>query len=246
MYNQKSENLGDNPFEAFIITLSLKEILKVQLFWYLTNILVLLSQNYLYFELPYLDNLYILTFKIIGSSIFIAILLYWTTMKYDLNFYDLGINFNYFMSNLNLGLKLSFLILVGVITIQLTTSINLINPLIQIVNAKSLNSSILYFILLFFFYLIPAFSKELFYRGFIYYYFKNNYGLLIGSILSVIYYTCSYLDPQPSALSIHLLMGIITNYLYEKTDSLVSSTILQASYQASLSLYLFSFDKWPF
>lgn len=224
----------------------LKEIIKAQLVWYLINFLIIFFQLYVSFEIPYINNFYMIIFKFIGHSFFISFLLYYTTIVYELSFQDLGVNFTNFIHNTKLGIKLSTIFLFSIILVHLIDKKIEITPIIEIKNSKDFELSIIYFLLLFLCYLIPAFSKELLYRGFIYYHFKKEYGLILGLIISVLYYTFSYLDIKPTSIILHILMGIITTYLYEKTDSLVTSTIFQATYQASLSLYLFSFDKWPF
>ncbi|PRX26243.1 hypothetical protein BX659_12180 [Orenia metallireducens] len=226
--------------------LYLKEIIKAQLVWYLINFLILFFQLYVSFDIPYINNFYIMIFKFIGSSFFISFLLYYTTMVYDLSFQELGISFKNFIENSKLGLQLSFFFLFGIIIIHLSDKNLRVNSIINIHNGNDFRLSIIYFVILFICYLIPAFSKELFYRGFVYYHFKKEYGIIIGFMLNTLYYALSYLDLRLITIAIHLLMAILTTYLYEKTDSLVTSVIFQATYQASLSLYLFSFDKWPF
>ncbi|WP_018249319.1 CPBP family intramembrane glutamic endopeptidase [Orenia marismortui] len=240
-----TEEQASKEKEAYIPSY-LKEILKAQLIWYLINFLIIFFQLYVAFDIPLLNNIYILIFKIIGHSLFISFLLYWTTMIYNLSFHELGINFKNFIANTSLAINISLFLLSGAIIINLTITNSKITPLIYIKDVNSFNQSLIYFILLFICYLIPAFSKELFYRGFIQYYFKEEYGVIIGSIISILYYTFSYLDIRLTSILLHFLIGFITTYLYEKTDSLITSVIFQATYQASLSLYLFSFEKWPF
>jgi len=226
--------------------LYLKEIIKAQLIWYLIHFLILFFQLYVSFDIPYIDNFYIMIFKFIGSSFFISFLLYYTTMVYELSFQEIGINFKNFIENSRLGLKLSSFFWFGIIIINLSDQHLKLGSIVSINNGEDFRLSIIYFIILFICYLIPAFSKELLYRGFIYYHFKKEYGIIIGFTLNTLYYALSYLDLRLITIVIHLLVAIITTYLYEKTDSLVTSVIFQATYQASLSLYLFSFDKWPF
>ncbi|MCK8816171.1 CPBP family glutamic-type intramembrane protease [Natroniella sulfidigena] len=223
------------------------DLIKAQFIWYLINFLIIFFQTYVSpDELPYLEEIYFLIFSIIGQGLFISFLLYWTTMIYELSFAELGINLNNFLTNLKLGLKISCPFLIGIIFIHLILTTEQITPLIIITDLDQLASSLLYFLLLFIGYLVPAFSKELFYRGFIYYQFRQNYGLKLGFLASLIYYTVSYLDFRLSSLLIHFIVGAITTYLSHKTDSLLAATIFRSTYQASLTLYLFSFSNWQF
>ncbi|OCL27802.1 CAAX protease [Orenia metallireducens] len=244
MSKEKDQSTENNEHQNKY--LYLKEIIKAQSIWYLINFLILFFQLYVYFDIPYINNFYIMIFKFIGSSFFISFLLYYTTMVYDLSFQEIGINFDNFIGNIKLGLQLSSFFLLGIIIIHLSDNNLKINSIINIHGGKDFRLSIIYFMILFICYLIPAFSKELLYRGFVYYHFKKEYGIIVGFILSTLYYALSYLDLRVITIVIHILVGVITTYLYEKTDSLVTSVIFQATYQASLSLYLFSFDKWPF
>ncbi|WP_408955537.1 CPBP family intramembrane glutamic endopeptidase [Natroniella sp. ANB-PHB2] len=227
--------------------LPLIDLIKAQSIWYLINFLIIFFQSYTSPDkLPYMKEIYFLIFNIIGQGLFVSCLLYWTTMIYELSFVELGINFDNFFNSLKLGLKISNPFFIGIIIIHLILTAEHITPLIIITDLDQLALSLLYFLLLFIAYLFPAFSKELFYRGFIYYQFKKFYGLRLGFIISLIYYTVSYLDFRLSSLLLHFIMGLITTYLYHKTNSLLASIIFRSTYQASLTLYLFSFSNWQF
>ncbi|AGB40239.1 CAAX amino terminal protease family [Halobacteroides halobius DSM 5150] len=221
------------------------DLIKLQLIWYLTNFLIIFCQNYIQFELPYFNDLYQIIFKVIGRSFFISFLLYWTTI-YNLSFEELGIKFKNFLEDFEIGLEFSLFLLLGIIIINLSISEKIIHPLVKISNLTELTLSLFYFGIVVISYLIPAFSKELLYRGLLFYYFKDKLGAKLGFIVSNLYYVVSYLDLRPGSIIIHLLVGIITTYLYYKTESLIASTIFQTIYQASLIVYLFSFSNWPF
>ncbi|MCK8826203.1 CPBP family intramembrane metalloprotease [Natroniella acetigena] len=227
--------------------LTLIDLVKAQSIWYLINFLIIFFHTYSSpDQLPYMEEIYFLLFSIIGQSLFVSCLLYWATMIYELSFMELGINFENFLTNLKLGLKVSHPFLIGIIIIHLILTTEQITPLIIVTDLDQLALSMLYFLVLFIGYLFPAFSKELFYRGFIYYQLKRAYGLRLGFIISLIYYTISYLDFRLSSLLLHFIMGVITTYLCHKTDSLIAAVIFRSTYQASLTLYLFSFSNWQF
>ncbi len=223
----------------------LPKIFKVHLVWYLINFITLFLQSHLSFEITYINNIFIILFKIIAKIIFISFLLYWSTINYNLSFQKLGITFKNFIQNCSLGISLSWPVLIGVIVIHLALPNKAVTPIITITTFKELNLSLIYFLALFIGFLIPAFSKELLYRAFIYSQFKEEHGFLVGSIISNIYYTLSYFDLRVESMIVHLIVGVITTYLYERTDSIIASTIFQTTYQASLTLYLFSFSNWP-
>ncbi|GAB6099885.1 hypothetical protein JCM16358_17640 [Halanaerocella petrolearia] len=223
--------------------LTIIDLIRLQLIWYIINFLVIFCQNHIQFELPYFNDLYQIIFKIIGRSFFISFVLYWIT-NYDISFSELGINFNW--TSTKVGVRISSFLLLGMLIINLSFTKEIITPLIDIRDVTDLTSSFFYLLLLIIGYLIPAFSKELFYRGFIYYHFREKFGGKLAFIISNLYYTISYLDIRLNHLVIYLLIGIITTYLYHKTESLLAPTIFQTIYQASLTLYLFGFSEWLF
>ena len=220
------------------------DIIKFQLLWYILNFLILFFEQNIAFDLPILDNLYLISFKIVGRSLFLAFFLYWATMIYDLSFKDLGITIKNFFSNLKLGFILSCPLLIGIIISHL--NLKNINTLTSISNLEDLSLSLIYFILIFICCLIPAFSIELFFRGFLFKELKKRYGLLIAFVLGISYYTLIHLDFRLEIIFLHSIVAFITTYLYYKTDSLLAPTIFQATYQASLTTFLFSFTNWPF
>ncbi|MBM7557986.1 CPBP family intramembrane glutamic endopeptidase [Halanaerobacter jeridensis] len=220
------------------------EIIKFQLLWYLFNFLILFLEQNLAFDLPILDNFYLISFKVVGRSLFIAFFLYWALMEYGLNFKDLGITFKDLFANLKLGLMVSWPLLLGIIFSHL--HLNNLNTLITIDTIEDLSTSLIYYVIIFFGCLIPAFSTELFYRGFIFKQLKENHCYLIAFILSTSFYTLIHLDFRSHIMLLHFIMAFITTYLYHKTDSLLAPTIFQATYQASLTTFLFAFTGWPF
>ncbi|GAB6138757.1 CPBP family intramembrane glutamic endopeptidase [Halanaerobaculum tunisiense] len=221
------------------------QLLKLQAIWYLINFLIIFCQHYVQFEIPYFNDFYHIIFKVIGRSFFIPYLLYWATI-HDLSFRDLGITTNNLWLNLKLGTKISLVLLAGIIIINLSLTTAEINPLVMINDLKDLTTTLLYLPLLVIGYLIPALSKELLYRGIVYHYWRTKLGWTIGLLISNLYYVISYFDFTLGHLIIYLLVGLITTYLYYKTKSLVASVLFQTIYQASLTLYLFSFTNWSF
>lgn len=219
-------------------------IIKFQLLWYLFNFLILFLERSLAFELTLLDNLYLISFKIIGRSLFISFFLYWVTMTYQLDFKELGITNKDFFANLKLGFVISWPFVLGIIISHF--HLNNLNKLIAIHNFTQLLTSLIYFTIIFITCLIPAFSIELFFRGFIFSQLKNKYNSFIAFILGSVYYMIVHFNFSPHVLILYFIISFITNYLYHKTDSLLAPTIFQATYQASLTTFLFTFTGWPF
>ncbi|MGM0502729.1 MAG: CPBP family intramembrane glutamic endopeptidase [Bacillota bacterium] len=220
------------------------DIIKFQLLWYLFNFLILFLEQNVAFDLPLLDNFYLISFKIVGRSLFLAFFLYWATMVYSLSFKNLGLTIKNFFSNLKLGVIVSCPLLLGSILCHFY--LKDLNTLININNLEDLMISLLYFIIIFVFCLIPALSKEVFFRGFIFTQLKKKHGYLIAFILELSFYALVHLNFKTEIIIIHLIVAFISTYLYHKTDSLLSSIIFQATYQASLTTFLFSFLGWPF
>lgn len=220
------------------------EIIKFQLLWYILNFLILFFAENLAFDLAILDNFYLISFKVIGRSLFLSFFLYWATINYDLDFKELGITHKDFFANLKLGLTLSWPLLLGIISIHFYLSD--LNTLVAIQSLEDLSTSLIYFIIIFICCLIPAFSIELFFRGFIFKQLKKRHGSFLAFILSTAYYTIIHFNFTLQIIILYSIIAFITTYLYYKTDSLLAPTIFQATYQASLTTFLFSFTGWPF
>ncbi len=224
-------------------TITSKQIIQIQLIWYMINFLIVFGQKNIGFELPYFNNLYQISFKIIGRSFFISFLLYTITTR-ELDFSNLGLTRSNFLFYFRLGIKLSSFLLIGLIIANI--SLTNYNPLIKITTPSQLATSLFYFGLVSAGLLIPALSKELFYRGLVYHYLQKKWGGDRAFFLTVLYYTFSYLDLRPGSLAVHFFVGGITTYLYYKTENLIAPTVFQTAYQAGLTVYLFSFSDWPF
>ncbi len=159
-------------------------------------------------------------------------------MFYQLDFKALGVtNYNFF-KNLITGIKISSSLLLGIIIINLIS--DNITASFKINDINALSKSLAYFVITFLFYLIPAFSKELFFRGFINYQFSILYKPRKAFIYTVLYYTIAHFDLRLPILMINFLVGLITTYLYYKTGSIVASTIFQTVYKAAIAVYIFS------
>lgn len=189
-------------------------------------------------SLIYFIEIYLITFKIVGRSIFISILLYLSTMVYQLDFKALGVTNYNFLKNILTGIKISSGLLLGIIIINLIS--DNITAAFKINDINTLSKSLTYFVITFLFYLIPAFSKELFFRGFINYQFSTLYKPWKAFIFTVLYYTIAHFDLRLPILMINFLVGLTTTYLYYKTGSIVASTIFQTVYKAAVAVYIFS------
>jgi membrane protease YdiL (CAAX protease family) len=222
------------------------EIFKLQFVWYLSLALVALTQLYNFPNIPDRFNALVhYSFSIIIKLFIIAYLLYVLLIKKDLPLTKIGLSAKSYIQDILLGIKIScpfFLLTILLINLQhqnLTFN-KLFQPLIKINSLEELIISLFYLFLLTILTLIPAATIELFYRIIIYNFFKEKLGTLLGSLICSTYYSFTLLKPE--LLIIHFLIGLISVYLYERTNSLIPAIIWQSFYQSTIILYIFGFQ----
>jgi len=73
--------------------------------------------------------------------------------------------------------------------------------------------------------------EELFYRGFIYTWLRERLGIWSSMVISSLIFTVVHI-PTYNTLLLNFLVGIICAWVYEKTESVVSSIIVHAVFNA--------------
>jgi len=224
-----------------------KEIIMLQLLWYLGPLLISLAKDYNLPNIPEFESFFYYSFLLVIKLLIITYLVYTLLFKHNLSLSKIGLALDNYTKDLKLGLKVSYpLPILTILLINLQhqhlTFDTTFQPLVRITSIDELTSSILYFIILSLLSIIPALATELFYRIIIYNYFKERIGIIFGTLASSLYYALSLLEFNFGFLLHYFIIGIIAVYLYERNNSLISSIIWQSFYQTTSILYIFGFQ----
>lgn len=225
-----------------------REIVKLQLLWYLSLVLISLTQKYNFPNIPERLNAFAhYSFGITIKLLLMAYLFYILLFNHNLSLSRIKLSFKNNLTDLKMGIKISYpfsLLTILLINLQHQNlgSHQLFQPLIKITSFKELITSLFYLLLLNLLTLIPALLIELFYRVIVYEFFKERLGIFLGALISSLYYSLALLKLNFGFLIAHFLIGIISICLYERHDSLISAVIWQSFYQSTIILYVFGFQ----
>ncbi|MCK8824386.1 CPBP family glutamic-type intramembrane protease [Fuchsiella alkaliacetigena] len=223
-----------------------KELLKLQLIWYLSLLLLSITEYYHLPNMPELESFFHFLAGISIKLLLIAYLIYTLLFKQNFSLKQIGLSSQNLFTGCKLGIKVSLPLLVMILLLihlpQEHLNLNQkFQPLITVSSLEDLINSFFYFLTLLLLTIVPALATELFYRVVIYQFFKERLGVLLGGIVAAIYYAITLLNFDPNLLLAHFLVGGISIYLYERSSSLIAAIIWQAIYQATIILYIFGF-----
>lgn len=98
-------------------------------------------------------------------------------------------------------------------TMSLQTQVTLMNVFIAFVSAA----------------IISPVYEEIFYRGFLFRFFSNRYGVWPGMLISSAIFTLAHL-PTYNTLPVNFVSGLIFAWAYEKTGSVIPSMIIHGTF----------------
>lgn len=73
--------------------------------------------------------------------------------------------------------------------------------------------------------IISPIYEEIFYRGFLYRFFSNRYGVLSGMIISSLIFTVVHI-PTFNTLPVNFFSGLVFSWVYQKTGSIIPSILI--------------------
>lgn len=190
---------------------------------------------------PSLTDLRVIPISLIYASLFISfplsiVLPYFVKRKYGMKIKDLGLNFSKFYANLGFGLlgyitavTISILIIFVIATIvgysDFFTSGTSAQRIIQLtLDTKSIVGTFVLIVLLCIY--VPT-VEELYFRGFMYVSFRARVGIKTASCISAFIFSVAHLDF--AYFPYYFIVGIISNYLFEKRKSLIPSICLHST-----------------
>lgn len=232
---------------GFIKYLNYKDILIILGLWLLTVIFGLFTRQF-DFKSIFVSNFMHYMFIISGRFIFLALLIFYLTSFYPINFREIGFNNNKIPAQLLLGLSLVFalfIIILLIINIPLSYVPNInFTPVYKIKNPEQLVNSLLPLIFLFIANLVLGFSEQLLLDKIVFELFNfiicNKF---ISFLLTGLFYSILLFTFTPSRILLNFLIATICLILYFKTDSILSSSIFMAGYY---SIYIFYIFGWEF
>lgn len=180
-------------------------------------------------------NLYKISSKLgmlIAYVYLLLVLAYLFVFKFKQNIKILGLKKAGLKKNISLGLLIAFvsyLMVDGLYFLLWPNHYTMEN--IKLV--KNLNSFLDYFLLFLIAFILGPFIEEIVYRGILYSPFRKKYGPMKAIIISSIFFTIIHFVLPTFIFS--LLLG----FLYEKTESLISTIVAHSIYNLFVTLTAF-------
>lgn len=225
-----------------------KDMIILYLIWFFLQGFNQMIQEQLFFEGSiFLTQVIHYLFFLFLRLVFIPIVLYFILYRYTLPVEKFGLTTKKFSNRVKLGLKISYpialLIFIFVHLPLVHTDANL-KPMIIATNPENIALSLVFFILLVFMTLIPAFSEELLFRGLTFNFLEERFGAKAALILNALLYGLFYLRFDLSFIGLRVVLGFFSTYLFWRTKNLIPSTILQACFHSAMILYVFGWGWW--
>lgn len=77
--------------------------------------------------------------------------------------------------------------------------------------------------------IVSPIYEEIFYRGFLYRWFRGKYGILIGMVVSSLIFMVVHI-PTYNVLPTALVSGLFFSWTYEKTGSIIPGIIMHSTF----------------
>lgn len=77
--------------------------------------------------------------------------------------------------------------------------------------------------------IVSPIYEEIFYRGFLYRFFEQRFGVWIGMIVSAGIFTLAHL-PTTNTLLVNFVSGLVFAWVYERTNSIYSSMVIHGTF----------------
>lgn len=227
----------------------LRHAISLQLFWFLLNGLIILSQQFT-FSLKDITDLFHFLYFMSGRLIMIPIILYFATILEERSFAQLGLTKKDLATNIRTGIRLNLPLLAMVllfINLPLSSGASKalsFHPLFTIHDPSDLGQSLLYLLPLSFVAFLPALAEELLYRGILWPIFRKYFGIYVGILFNAAYYAFIFFEFQIEIFLLKFCVGLICAILYHQSGSLAAPVTFQALYHAIFILYIFGFSYW--
>lgn len=229
--------------------MKIRHAASLQLFWFLLNGFIILSQQFT-FSLRNITDFFHFLYFMSGRLLMIPIILYFATILDEQSFSKLGLTLRDLKENLWLGIQLNLPLLFMVILFMNlplgggSLDNGALKPLFTITHPVDLGKSLPYLLPLAGVTLLPALAEELLFRGVFWPIFRRYFGIYIGILLNASYYAFIFFEFQGELFLIKFCVGLICCILYHRTQSLVAPVTFQTLYHAIFILYLFGFKYW--
>ena len=228
--------------------LTMKDMLILYLSWFFLEGFYQMIAEQLFFEGSiFFTQLIHYLFFIVLRLVFIPLVLYFILYRYTLPVEKFGLTTKKFSQMVKLGLKISSpigLLIFLFVHLPLVYTNSQLNPMIIATNPENIALSVVFFFLLVFMTLIPAFSEELLFRGLTFKFLEERVGRTIALFLNALLYGLFYLQFDLSLIGLRIVLGFFSTYLFMRTKNLIPSTILQACFHSAMILYVFGWGWW--
>lgn len=228
--------------------IAIKDMVVIYLIWFFLQGFYQMIAEQLFFEGSlFFTQLIHYLFFIFLRLVFIPVVLYFILYRYTLPVEKFGLTTKRFSHMVKLGLKVSCpigLLIFIFVHLPLVYTNSQLKPMIIATNPENIALSVVFFFLLVFMTLIPAFSEELLFRGLTFNFLKERLGTTTALFLNALLYGLFYLQFDLSFIGLRIVLGFFSTYLFWRSKNLIPSTILQACFHSAMILYVFGWGWW--
>ncbi len=227
--------------------LTIKDMLILYLLWFFLQGFYEMTTQLVFEGSLFLTQVVHYFFFIVARLLFVPIALYFILYRYSLPVEEFGLTLKRFWANIKLGFKTSFplvLLVLFIVHLPLVYTDSKIQPMIVASNPEEIATSLVFFVLLVFMTIIPAFSEELLFRGLTFSFLEERLGSVKALFLNALLYGIFYMHFNIYFITIRIILGFFSTYLFWRCRNIIPSTILQACFHASFILYIFGWGWW--
>ncbi len=227
--------------------ITLHKLLIMYLVWFFLTGFFEMTKQLVFEASPFLTQGIHYMFFITTRLIFIPIVIYFIIYRNSLSLESIGLTKKNFFSMVKVGIKISFItipMILFLVHLPLVNSNIHLHPMIKATSPEEIAISLVYFIFIFFMTFIPALSEELLFRGLTFPFLKERVGTWQALLLNAVLYAIFYLSFNPYMITLRIILGFFTTYLFWRSKNLIPSTILQAFIHSAFILYLFGWGWW--
>lgn len=228
-------------------TWTIKDIIIIFIIWFFLTGFYEMTHQLVFEDSPFLTQSIHYLFFITIRLLFIPIAIYLFCFRTSRSVQDIGLTLDKISKMLKIGLKVSWPLMpmtLFLIHLPLVYTEANLRPMYEATSPDKIAISLVFFIILFFMSIIPSLAEEVLFRGITFTFLSDRYSKWQALFVNALLYAFFYSHFDIYHLGIRFTLGFFTTYLYWKTENLIPSTILMASFHASMILYVFGWGYW--
>ncbi|MFW5991832.1 MAG: type II CAAX prenyl endopeptidase Rce1 family protein [Halanaerobiaceae bacterium] len=239
--------MEEQSSKKLITYLNYKDIIIILGFWFFMAAIILIAKN---LELKHLllTSIFHFLFILCGRFFFLAIIIFYLTSLYPVNFKQMGIKLTPLREQIIYGFSKVLLLLTAtlfIINIRLSFKENIVfTPLYEIKGPEYFMAALPPFLLVLSGAVFIALSEQFILNSIIYELFKNTlFNKLLSTILSALFYSVLIISFTPSRILMNFIAALISLLLYQRKNSLFPPTLFMAGYYTIMIFFVYG---WRF